>query len=152
VLPGRALIHETPRWAWAAALILVCCLPVGGCSSGGKLAPVSGTVTLDGKPLADALIVFQPIANAGKPAPGMGSSGVTDASGKYTLRTMDTDRPGAVVAKHSVAINMKGESSDLDKPGPPKKGLPAKYNRNSELQFDVQPGGTDKADFDILSK
>jgi len=82
----------------------------------------------------------------------MGSSGVTDPSGKYTLKTTDTDRPGAVVAKHSVVINIKPESSELDIPRPPQKGLPAKYNRNSELQFDVQPGGTDKANFDLRSK
>jgi hypothetical protein len=113
---------------------------------------VSGTVTLDGKPLANALVAFQPMATAGKPNAGMGSTGVTDANGKYTLKTVDTDRSGAVVAKHSVMINMKVEGGELDTLRPPPKGLPAKYNRQSELQFDVQPGGSDAANFDLKSR
>jgi len=127
---------------------------VVGCGgSGGKVAPVTGTVTLDGKPLANALVAFQPMATPGKPNAGMGSTGITDANGKYTLKTVDTDRSGAVVAKHSVMITMKPESSDLDVPRPPQKALlPAKYNHQSELQFDVQPGGTDAANFDLKSR
>lgn len=147
MLLGHPLIHATTQWAWVVVLVLL-----AGCGSGGKVAPVSGTITLDGKPLSNALVAFQPIADAGKPSPGMGSTGVTDATGKYTLKTVDTDRPGAVVAKHSVIINMKIESSDLDTLRPPQKGLPAKYNLQSELQFDVQPGGTDTANFDLKSR
>jgi hypothetical protein len=124
---------------------------LAGCGSGGKTAPVSGTVTLDGKPLANALVTFQPIATAGKASAGMGSTGVTDGNGKYTLKTVDTDQAGAVVAKHSVIITMKPESSELDIPKP-QKGLPAKYNLQSELQFDVTPQGTDAANFDLKSR
>jgi len=126
---------------------------VAGCGSSGKVAPVSGTVTLDGKPLANARVVFQPIGSPGKPNAGMGSTGDTDANGKYTLKTVDTDQSGAVVAKHSVIISLKTESSDLDtyRP-PPQKGLPAKYNRQSELQFDVTPQGSDAANFDLKSR
>jgi len=132
----------------AAALLVL-----AGCGSGGKIAPVSGTVTLDGKPLANALVAFQPIATAGKPNAGMGSTGKTDANGKYTLKTVDTDHSGAVLAKHSVMITIMPESSDLDIPRPPQKALlPAKYNHNSELQFDVQAGGSDSANFDLKSR
>ncbi len=62
------------------------------------------------------------------------------------------DRSGAVIAKHSVMITMKPESSDLDVPLPRQKGLPAKYNFQTELQFDVQPAGSDAANFDLKSR
>jgi len=81
----------------------------------------------------------------------MGSTGVTDANGKYTLKTVDTDHSGAVIAKHSVMITMKPEPSELDVPKP-QKGLPAKYNSQSELQFDVAPQGSDAANFDLKSR
>ena len=125
-------------------------LVAAGCGGGAKAVPVSGVVTLDGKPLANAHVAFQPEATKGNQNPGVGSYGTTDASGKYTLQTADNDKPGAMVGTHRVEINLKGESDDRDpKTRPPPKVLPAKYNRNSELTFDVQPGGTDKADFPL---
>jgi hypothetical protein len=131
------------------------CLPallfVLGCGSSGKLAPVSGVVTLNGKPLANALVSFQPIAGQGT-SPGVGSYGTTDAAGKYSLRTADTDAPGAVVGNHLVVINLKVESDDRDpRTRPPAKTLPAKYNIQSELQFKVELGGTTAANFDLKS-
>src|SRR2546423_891968 len=112
----------------AAALSLL-----AGCGSTAKVAPVSGAVTLDGKPLANAHLVFQPEATGGKTNIGVGSYGDTDAGGKYTLRLQDTDQPGAVVGKHRVEIDIKVQADDRDpKLRPPTKRLPAKYNRNSD--------------------
>jgi hypothetical protein len=129
----------------AAALAL-------GCGRSGKLAPVSGSVTLDGKPLAGALVSFQPVASQGTVA-GIGSYGTTDAAGKYSLRTTDTDSTGAVLGNHRVEINLKVESDDRDpRSRPPAKTLPTKYNRNTELQFKVEPGGTTAANFDLKSQ
>src|SRR5439155_21810734 len=97
---GRLLIAPVPAhrpamtsaraWALAAAVLITT-----GCGSGNKVVPVSGTVTLDGKPLANAHVAFQPEAPKGSQNAGVGSYGVTDASGKYTLKMVDTDQPGA---------------------------------------------------------
>src|SRR5436190_410017 len=81
-----------------------------GCGSGSKVAPVSGVITLDGKPLPNAHVAFQPEAGKGSINAGTGSSGVTDASGKYTLRMADSDQVGAVLGTHRVEINFKVES------------------------------------------
>jgi hypothetical protein len=113
--------------------------------------PVSGIVTLDGKPLGEANLTFQP-ATEGKIA-GAGSFAFTDASGAYSLHTVDSDQPGAVVGKHRVEIRLVVPSYDGDPAKrPPSKTLPAKYNSQTELQFDVPAGGTDKANFDLKSK
>jgi hypothetical protein len=125
-------------------------LTVIGCGGGAKIAPVAGVITLGGKPLANAVVTFQPMATAGTAVAGAGSSGVTDASGSYALKMSDSDQAGAVVGLHRVEINLKAESDDRDpKLRPPPKVLPAKYNRNSELQFEVKPGGTTAANFDL---
>lgn len=71
---------------------------VVGCgrSSYPDLAGVEGTVTLDGKPVADASVTFVP-------ADGRSSSGRTDQDGRYTL-SYKKNLPGAVIGEHLVKI------------------------------------------------
>ncbi|MBW8885063.1 MAG: carboxypeptidase regulatory-like domain-containing protein [Planctomycetia bacterium] len=124
-----------------------------GCGSSSKVVPVSGTVTLDGKPLANAHVVFQPEAGKGTVTAGAGSYGITGPDGKYTLKTSDSDQAGAVVGTHRVEIDFKTESDDRDpKLRQPPKHLPPKYNRQSELQFKVEGSGTSAADFALKSQ
>ena len=136
-----------------AAFLLFVLLLAAGCG-GPRVAPVSGRVTLDGKPAAGVHVSFQPIATAGDKNPGGGSYAITDDDGRFTLRLVEGNRPGAVVGKHRVEITTRGgevdDATDLRvKSGPPKKVIPARYNRNTELTFEVPGGGTDKADFTL---
>jgi hypothetical protein len=136
------------RVCWCTLAMMVV-----GCGSGSKVVPVSGTVTLDGKPLPNAHVAFQPEASKGTQNAGVGSYGVTDASGKYSLHTADTDQNGAVVGTHRVEIRLKQETDDRDpKLRPPPKTLPPRYNLQSELQFKVESGGTSSANFDLKSQ
>jgi hypothetical protein len=130
-----------------AALLLVIVLV--GCGSG-DLVPVSGTITLDGKPLANASVTFQPVGLGSKEA-GAGSYGKTDANGRYSLRVISTkEQKGAVVGKHRVAVSMGVDNgSDVI---PVKEPLPARYNNKTILEFDVPSGGSEKADFSLDSK
>src|SRR3954471_24901551 len=74
---------------------------LSGC--GGEKLPglgqVTGTVTMDGKPVSDAAIVFTP-----KEPGATASVGQTDASGKYELY-YSRGHKGAKVGEHSVTIN-----------------------------------------------
>jgi hypothetical protein len=126
-----------------------------GCG-GPSLAPVSGKITLDGKPLADATVGFYPLgANAS-----ITSSGKTNSNGEYTLKTVMDSRTGAIVGKHRVSITVEPDlvgNTDLpaDKLGkiarPPK--LPARYQgTESELTCEVPSGGKTDANFDLKSK
>ena len=142
----------------ALASLLLAALSLGsGCSSGG-VAPVSGRVTLDGQPLAGAHVSFQPQEGGGDSGSGAGSGsyGVTAADGTYVLRLAQGDRPGAVVGKHRVEINMRNESDDdSDRHGqPPRlaKVIPARYNLRTELSCDVPPSGKSDANFELQSK
>src|SRR5262249_16860770 len=80
-------------------------LLVTGCSQGPyQGAQVSGQVTLNGKPLANAAVLFQPVAVEGNINPGPGSYGVTDQEGRYTMVLVGKETKGAVVGKHKVRI------------------------------------------------
>ena len=144
------------RWTVAGSVLLAALgLAASGCGrgSGPKVVPVSGTVTIDGKPAANIAVVFQPIAT-GKGEAGMGSTGVTDAQGRFTLTLTGSDkRPGAVVGKHRVTFSgqaaQRAETDDTVKLGPPDP-VPPKY-REKPLEFEVPAGGTDKADFKLES-
>ena len=133
-----------------ARLLLGFALVLGlGCGSG-KFAPVSGTVTMNGKPLAGALVIFSPIAKGGSIDAGPGSSGKTNDKGEYTL-TSDMGRTGALVGKHRVSVSLMnpgiGESDDRRRPGQLVNQVPVRYNGKTELTYEVPAGGTDKADF-----
>ncbi|HZZ81665.1 MAG TPA: hypothetical protein VFE62_24400 [Gemmataceae bacterium] len=123
-----------------------------GCG-GVSTVPVSGKVILDGKPLAGATVTFTPAENKG--APGPSSSGVTDASGQYSLAlTTDSNIKGAVVGKHKISISAIEGGTDAPAGADPKprvEKVPAEYNVNSTRTFDVPPGGTTSADFKIDS-
>jgi hypothetical protein len=125
-----------------------------GCSQS-TVVPVSGTVTLDGKPLPGVHVAFQPLARPGQQDPGVGSYALTAADGKFTLLMTDGERPGAVAGKHRVEITSRSEVPDnIDLPTrpPPKVLIPAKYNRDSELTFEVPPVGTTTANFDLKTR
>lgn len=126
---------------------LLCVLLLGGCGRAGyQTAPVSGRVTLEGKPLTDATVTFQPMGE-GKPYPGPGSFGVTDADGRFQLQMIDR-KDGAVVGLHTVRISryLPRTDKDDDAPRPRDPSLPQRADDGS-LRFEVPGSGTDAADF-----
>jgi hypothetical protein len=140
------------RLAALAALAVLLSAGCGG-SDSYKVARVSGRVTLDGKPLGNAAVMFQPVA-AGNAEPGPGSGGFTDDDGRYTLKVVGKDTPGAIIGKHKVLImpSQKDDSAE-DKNRAVSKAIPRKYsNKNTPLEFDVPSGGSTSADFELKSK
>ena len=108
--------------------------------------PVSGRITFEGKPTEGVHVSFQP--EGGGPA----SAGITDQEGRYTLRRIDTQQPGAIVGAHRVYFSLVAENVSQDDAGRPLKSrLPEKY-RKGMISFTVPPGGTDQADFHLTSR
>lgn len=167
----------------AVLLGLIVMGTIGGCGSDPYvLAPVSGRITIDGQPVAELRISFEPVGSAERKYPGPESVGITDDDGRYSLKTMaEAPRRGAVVGKCRVRISslpskQRKEIADIHAPGydpvkevkdlkeqlrrPTRKqparesigAIPLRYNDNTELSFDVPPDGTDKADFAISAK
>lgn len=130
----------------AGGLLLVVGAALGfasGCGPTPPTVPVSGKVTLDGKPLPKAHVHFEPV-NDDTP-----SEGETDANGRYKLILEGRHGfEGALLGKHKVVIYTREEDP---KYGPSGK-VPVKYHDGTEpLFFEVKPGGTEKADFALTS-
>lgn len=110
-----------------------------GCGGGGpQVAPVAGRVTLDGRPLEHADVTFQP---DGSQRP---STGRTGPDGKYTLG-YKRGQPGAIVGEHTVRIYVSPELVAR----PPR--IPARYDTQSELRAEVEPGKDNEFNFDLQS-
>jgi hypothetical protein len=142
-----------PRW-----FIGLCVALAFGCSGKYKVSQVSGRVTLNGKPLARGSVTFVPMGSKENQAPGPTAWGPIDADGRYKL-AIDPKTPGTVVGKCRVYISgvlpdEKAVNDDSDTGGKrrlPRDPVPPRYNKNTDLVYDVPPGGTDKADFDLKS-
>ena len=121
-------------------------LLVGSMGCGGPEHPdvgaVTGTITLDKKPLENATVMFQP-------ANGRASTGTTDSSGKYSLTYLD-GVSGAMLGPNKVIIRTEIPGED-GQPPVAKEKLPKKYHDRTELKADVQKG-SNTFDFDLTSK
>ena len=126
----------------------VLCMSILVCGCNKENAPglgrVAGTVTMDGSPVADAAIAFEPQGGTAGT-----SLGRTDASGKYELY-YSRNLKGAATGEHVVRINTYREIGD-DKPQIIKETIPTKYNSKSELKVTVTRG-SNKHDFPLESK
>ncbi len=139
----------------ACSVILLFGSFLAGCGGAPyRVAPVSGRITLDGEPLANGVVTFQPIADPEQSLnAGPGSYGHTDAEGRYTLYLVEGDRPGAVVGPHRVRISAAQENPDDDPAGagtPLRDPVPAKY-RDGSLSYTVTAKGSSAAVFDLHS-
>ncbi|TWT42719.1 DUF4198 domain-containing protein [Botrimarina hoheduenensis] len=98
---------RSPSAAIKAAFWLVAvgvtCVSIGCDSAPFPLAQVEGQVTLDGKPLSNAKVMFAPVAAAGEIEAGKAAFGLLDSEGRFTLSTYKQD-DGAVVGEHWVTV------------------------------------------------
>ena len=139
--------HALHASQWAIVLLGCLAIPVGCGKSGPDLGQVTGKVTLNGKPLADASIEFIP--EKGRP-----SMATTDAGGQYEL-VYTADRPGALPGKHTVRITTgrPGYEGEGGQGGQEARDevVPPKYNSASELAREVKPG-SNTIDFKLESE
>ena len=131
-----SLANLDPKyWIWLLLLGLL----FGGCrKSGPELAPVSGRVTLAGKPLENADVVFQP-DNGKSPA-----FGRTDSEGRYEL-AYKRGVMGGPVGQNTVQIRV---SRELVR-NPPL--IAARFNSKSELRREVK-AGQNEFNFDVTTE
>jgi hypothetical protein len=126
----------------SASLLLVL-----GCSGAPNDQPelglVTGTVTLDGKPLAKVWVGFAPEG-------GRSSMGLTDKDGRYKLDYL-FDTPGAKVGPHIVTITTPREDESGDEVPNFKELVPAHYNTQTTLTAEVKPG-QNTIDFPLTTK
>lgn len=136
----------------AVWLLAIACgsLLITGCSEQRyPLSSVSGIVTLEGKPLVDTRVLFDPLRQGDSIHAGPGSIGCTDESGRFALVTLDGDE-GAVVGPHRVMITtfQQDEKGKVIR----KEEVPMHYLRDRSLSFEVGASGNESANFDLVGR
>ncbi len=141
--------------------VVVCLI---GCNGEAKPEPdasvvVTGLVTLDGKPLDRATIIFVPLAGA---AQGNGGSGITDSAGKYELSSLVGEKAvvGTPPGKYKVMVTkmVKPDGTVADAQEPPmmsaaRETIPLQYSDFAVTKLSEtvsSSGGT--FNFDLKSK
>jgi hypothetical protein len=91
------------------------------------IAPVRGRVTCNGRPVAQASLIFSPIPSSDEDQqPGKPATGFTDAEGNYVLSTYKA-LDGARVGPHRVTITLDDTN-------------PARCQRLTHLKLEVARG------------
>ncbi len=119
------------KWSWLVGALGVAC--IAGCGRGDLpvLAPVTGKVTMDGKPLASVAVEFIP-EKGGKPG-----RGLTDTNGIYEL-VYDKNIKGAQVGMNKVSVSTFW--AEGEPPAGETESIPPKYNSQTTLQKEVKKG------------
>lgn len=91
-------------------LLTIGAIALTGCGDPStKIVPVSGTVTFEGQPLADAEVIFAPMERTDEMNAGPASIGRTDENGRYSL-SLQSGKRGAQVGSHRVGITGSGQA------------------------------------------
>jgi len=128
------------------AVIAAIGLLLGGCGGAGYAeVPVSGVITYNDKPLSGVHITFQPVAED-KAGFAPGSFGRSDEQGRFEMRTVYPDAPGAIPGVHRVQVSYEDPTTQ-----PPDVNIPEDY-RTGEATFTVPAEGTDQAVIALTSR
>ena len=133
-----------------AVLLLLVAVVVFGCGKDPNLPElhaVTGTVTMDGKPVDDAVVIFYPTGNTR----GTRAHGRTDAQGRYSMTSSKLGE-GTPVGSYSVTISHltmpDGSPLPNNEDFDPmtmkfKENMPATYSQRpmSKLKATVPDGG-----------
>lgn len=149
-LPIHCFFRALPQ-ALAAFLIamVLATAGCGGASTGGRL-PISGEVLLDGQPLDEGAIHFEPSVEEKVK---MDAGGVIK-NGKYSLTAEHGLPPGKYIVSITSSAKDTRTADEIMKGGPdaegPKQRIDAKYNAQTTLTAEVKPGAN-KFDFKVES-
>jgi hypothetical protein len=129
--------------AWGG-LLVGCLLALAGCGDSAG-SQVSGTVTVDGNPVEKGRIRFFPVDGKSQPAGG------EIKGGAYSVKV-----PAGEMTVQISVPKVIGKKKLYDAPGAREidihgELLPPKYNEESQLKFDVQPGRNEK-DWPLTTK
>ncbi|HEY1066705.1 MAG TPA: hypothetical protein VGE52_11370, partial [Pirellulales bacterium] len=121
-----------------------------GCSDGPARYPVAGRVTLDGKPLSHAAVVFEPVDQTGLSA----IAEVVD--GRFEMSAASGPTAGKFHVRFNPAAMEDDEFNSLmqqgKKPSPFKVKIAEEFRKPGKLEAEVKSSGANEYSFAISSK
>jgi len=125
----------------ASAVLMGLLLALMGCGSGE--ATVSGTVSLDGKPLEEGHIAFRPLPALAKSE----ARGGPIKDGKYQVKAQPGQNRVEITATRVVPDKKDSFGTPLRE-----SMIPEKYNAQSELTKEISAGGVNEFNFELKSR
>ncbi len=124
--------------------LLVIGFALPGCGSDGppqpERYPVSGTVTLDGKPLETGTIYFKTVATGG-------IDGMEIHGGQFSGDAEAGERRVEISSMRTIIADMGGMQSEAQV-----NDIPPRYNSESNVTVNVTPEGPNDFTFEVTSK
>lgn len=144
---GRRTALGNLRWS------IACCAILSGCGPDGpELAPIHGSITQAGGPIAEARIVLHPLSAVPESLPQ--PQATTDANGQFDVTTLEQG-DGALPGKYAVTVQLRaprrhGEETIRDG----KNLLPPRYAnpQTSGIVREVHPGENNWAAIELDPK
>ena len=120
---------------------LVAWFNLAGAAGGARRASVQGSVTLDGTPLEDGVVLLTPTAGTSGPTAGSalskGKFSIAAASGpvvgRYRVEIVAVRKTGRKV-KSVMPVGSRKERDETE------QFIPTRYNTASELEVEIKPG------------
>lgn len=136
-----------------ATTLCVFIASAGGCGrSSYELAPVRGTVTIDGVPLSQAKVMFAPVEVGDNPNPGKPAFGILQDDGSFALTTYEQD-DGAVVGEHWVTIiKLDGNSGAATLVSNQPRNVPTFTRLTVPQKVTVIPGQENQIDLKLTTQ
>ena len=125
--------------SWLCLLTISTCVALlSGCDRSGRVA-IEGTVTLNGNPLEKGYVRFQPQAGTSSP-----SAGAEITMGKFSVAPQGGLLPGTFRVEITASRPTGQEVRTRFSSQPvvlEEQIIPAKYNKNSQLEITISPDG-----------
>ena len=135
-------------WLSLGALLAVALAGCSGKPQGPPRFPVTGKVTLDGKPLANTMILFIPTGQTR----GHGGLTKTDENGQYKLFCRKGLEPGVPVGTYRVAMPMVVSDEPVEGGVVTSQAIPTKYSSPSQTILKAKVAEEDNTiDFALAS-
>lgn len=134
------------RFSYRGLVLAVLVFVTAGCDSGGKLKPVSGTVTYKGEPLDTGTVTFMSIN------PPAQAGGALVTNGKFKIAAPNGLEPGTyrVLISSPKGVGQRTpEQIAAGASAPGKERIPASYNTESKLTAEVTQSGPNEFSWSI---
>jgi len=151
-------MHNRRPTYFALAILVATAGLLSACSSNSTgdptTSPVTGQVTLDGKPIEGAVVMFRPKTSDGATP----AQATTDAEGKFDVHTFldmgKRTKRGMMPAEYQIEVTKRVHASERTSFGtPPKNVLPKRYAsaQTSGLETDVSTDGKNEILLELSS-
>ena len=151
----RSFVNRSGRLFGNSVLNVMLVLVICGCGGpeGPATVTVTGSVSLDGKPVTSGQIIFYDVAGVEKAYAGVIEDGEFSFPSTAGQKKVSITSPQEVAGSSIIVGGTPGDPVSAENPAPQiLESIPAKYNDQTELTANVNTSGDNTFPFELTSK